>query len=125
MNQHHSPSCESVAGGFGGVPTRRLVVERRQSGPRAVPRIASPASGNVRGVVLSDEDEQADLIAAREYSLPLKRYTWGWRDYLCGRRRPQEPNAARGYDDAKSAHEVHGRSIVWSLNIQRIVMDSL
>jgi len=67
---------------------------------------------------MSDFDEAADLEAARMAMSRERAYTLGWRAYLAGRKRPTLADAGRGYDDARHAHEVCGRSIVWSVEMQ-------
>lgn len=64
---------------------------------------------------MSDFDEAADLEAARLAMMMERSYTVGWRAYLAGRKRPTLAACAVGWEDARHAHEVCGRSIAWSL----------
>ncbi len=76
---------------------------------------------------MSDNEEQADLEAARGAMTCERWYTLGWRAYLTGIKEPRSYNVhyVRGWRDAKHAREACGRDLMWSMDCTFPATDSL
>jgi hypothetical protein len=65
---------------------------------------------------MSDHDMDQDEAATRAASAAERAYTAGWRDYRDGKAAPsgRDPQALRGWLEARHAAELLARDIQWS-----------